>query len=206
MVYVSRKSAILVAIMLIAMLCSMNAVAANNTSILYTTLGPNGQFSTQGAFGVSGSNYGNSVIAQQFSTPGVAALSNVQLALSNYQGETNAPVTLYLETATSGPHGGEPETIITELTQVGSITSSPALVTFTCSANCQLQANTTYWIVAVQTNPNSDQEWWGAYQNMFGYAAFNTLGSPTGPWTQTYGPVAAYQVNGVYASTSCNQQ
>jgi hypothetical protein len=192
------------ALMLIAVLCSMNAVAANNTSVLYTTLGPNGQFSTQGAFGISGSTYGNYVTANQFTSPGAAVLSNVQLALSNYQGNTNAPVTLYLETATSGRFGGEPDTIITELTQVGSIPSSPALVTFTCSANCQLQANTTYWIVAVQTNPNSGQEWWGAYQNMWGYWANNTDGSPTGPWTQFYGNIAGYQVNGLYACANCN--
>jgi hypothetical protein len=204
MKHTTSKSVILVAaIVMIAMLCSMNAAAAN-TTILYTSLGPQGQWSTTNGLFVNGSSYGDQAIGEQFTTTGAATIVNVQLPLSTFQSQGNNPVSLYLESGTGGD-GGSPEHIITQLTQVGSIPSQPALVTFTCSQDCALQPNTPYWIVAVQSDPNSQDVWWWAYGNPHGYGAQNTLGSPTGPWTLTYGVVSGFQVNGVYACSNCGQ-
>lgn len=203
MFYQYRKSAVAMALVLIAALCSTNAIAANNTTVLFSTLGPQGQWSTTNGLFVNGSTYGNQAVAQQFTVPGVANLVNVQLPLSTFQSQNNNPVSVYLEAGTGG-QGGLPQTIITQLTQVGSVPSQPALVSFTCGANCSLRPDTPYWIVAVQSDPNSQDVWWWAYQNPWGYGATNTIGSPTGPWDGTYGPVTGMQVNGVYACINCN--
>ncbi len=202
MKYAFRKSLIFGAALIVAAaLSTVNAVADPN-NILYTSLGPNGQFYNNGIF-ISGSGFSNSVYGFQFTTPGQANMTNVQLPLSTWQSQDNNPISLYLEAGTGGD-GGQPQTIITQLTQVGSIPSQPGLVTFTCSQNCTLQANTAYWIVAVQTDPNSQDVWWWAYNNPWGYGATNSSGSPTGPWNLIYGPVSGFQVNGVYITRCTN--
>jgi hypothetical protein len=188
-----------------AILCGASALAANNTNILFTSLGPQGQWSSTNGLFVNGSSYGNQAIGEQFTVSGLANMVNVQLPLSNFQSQNNNPVSVYLESGTGGD-GGLPETIITQLTQVGSIPSQPALVSFTCSQNCTLRPNTAYWIVAVQSDPNSQDVWWWAYGNPRGYGAQNTIGSPSGPWDGTFGTVSGFQVNGVYACASCSQQ
>lgn len=203
MIYACRKHIILT--MAFALFCSVSAMAANNTTVLFTTLGPQGQWSTTNGSLVQGSSYGNQTIAEQFTVSGLANLVNVQLPLSTFESQNNNPISLYLEAGTGG-RGGLPQTIITQLTQVGSIPSQTALVSFTCSANCTLRPNTPYWIVAVQSDPNSQDVWWWAYGNPVGYGAENTLGSPTGPWDGTYGPISGMLVNGVYACSNCNQQ
>jgi len=203
MTYTARKSAL--AILILAMFCSVSALAANNTTVLFTTLGPQGQWSPTNGFFVNGSNYGNQVTAEQFSTSGLATLVNVQLPLSIFNSQNNNPVSVYLESGTGG-QGGLPQTIIAQLTQVGSVPSQPALVSFTCNQNCTLRPDTPYWIVAVQSDPNTQDVWWWSYQNQVGYGATNTLGSPTGPWNGTYGIITGMQVNGVYACANCNQQ
>jgi len=205
MKYALWKSLIFgVALAVSAMLCAVNATAGN-TTILYTSLSSQGQWSPTNGFFVNGSSYGNQAIGEQFTVTGTAALVNVQLPLSTFQSQDNAPLSVYLESGTGGD-GGLPENIITELTQVGSIPSQPGLVSFTCSQNCILRPNTPYWIVAVQSDPNSQDVWWWAYGNPHGYGAQNTLGSPTGPWDGTYGTVSGFQVNGVYTCANCNQQ
>ncbi len=171
-----RKTGIAVMVVLMGtMICSLNAMAGSS---LYSTLGPSGQYdSTQGVV-VEGSNYSDEVIANPFTLASGGFVSNVQLALQFIEG-VNAPLDVYLESN----NGGLPGNIIAQLTQVGNISSVGGLVTFNCSGNaCGLGAGS-YWLVAVEPNPNSSQGWFFSYGDQQGNIAYNLAGSATGPWS-----------------------
>jgi hypothetical protein len=153
-----------------------------SAGVVFTTLGPSGQFDTNGDYFVDGSGYNNQVIANMFTLSSGTTVGDAVLALGNYAGDNN-PVNVYIESDSSGP-----DSIIATLLQVGTIPSSSSgsgLVTFTCSgAACTLGAGS-YWLVAQEPDANTEQIWNYAYQDQSIGFAFNEIGSPTGPW---YGP------------------
>jgi PEP-CTERM motif-containing protein len=192
---VFRKSEFFVlAILMGAMICSVNAAAGD---ILYTTLGPGGAYDGSNGYFVDGSNYYNTVMANSFSLGAGATVADAVLALGNYMGNNN-PVTLYVESN----NGGVPGSIIATLSQSGTILpwgngSGGGLVTFNCSgAQCALPAGS-YWLVAWEPDPNTQQVWDYAYQDQLGNLAFNSFGSPTGPWTQAFDIENAFQIDSV---------
>src|SRR5271166_5497913 len=192
---VLRKSGVFImAVLMGAMICSVGAAAGD---ILYTTLGPSGAYDgTNGSF-VDGSNYYSSVVADSFTLGAGATVTDAMLALGNYLGSNN-PVSLYIESN----NGGVPGSVIATLSQAGTILpwgngSGGGLVTFNCSgAQCALGAGS-YWLVAWEKDPNTQQVWDFTYQDQQGNFAFNQLGSPTGPWTQDFYYQNAFQIDGV---------
>ena len=190
-----RKSGIFGMVVLMgAMLCSVSASAG----VLYTTLGPGGQFDTTTGYLVNGSNFNNQVIADPFIPTATANLADAVLALCNVS-NNNSPVNVYLES----DNFGVPGAILDPLTQVGTIGPFPpgGLVTFNCSTCPLLMMGTQYWLVAVEADPNSNQEWNWAFNDPTGPIAFNTIGSATGPWNSVTAQISGFQIDGGSGST-----
>jgi hypothetical protein len=164
-----------------------SAISARATS-LYSTLGPSGQFDTGAGYVVDG----NQVIASPFSVSTTATLTNALLGLGNLGGNNN-PISLYVESNA----GGVPGAILTTLTQVGVLPpfGTNSLTMFT-SGGYTLTSGTMYWLVAVETDPGTEQGWNFAYNDPTNNLAFNELGSATGPWTQFSDNDVAFQING----------
>lgn len=171
-----RKAGILaMAVLLGTMICSVNAMAGSS---LYSTLGPGGQYDNTGGYTVDGSNYFNQVIANPFTLGAGGFVSDAVLALENIQGGNN-PLNVYIESNS----GGVPGHIIAQLTQVGTISGSGGLVPFTCSGLACSLGPGSYWLVAVEPDPNTQQGWFLSYGDQLGTVAYNEAGSATGPWS-----------------------
>ena len=121
-------------------------------------------------------------------------MQDAVLALGNYAGSNN-PVSLYLES----DNGGMPGNVLATLTQQGTIqpfTSGGSLITFNCNSCGTVNAGTTYWLVAQETDPGTEQAWMFAYQDQQGTAAFNQVGSINGPWNVFDSTISGYRVDG----------
>ncbi len=178
----------------VAALTLVLCATAGATDILYTTLGPNGEYDTSSGYFVDGSNYYNQVLSMSFSPSKTENLADAVLALGNYAGGNN-PVSLYLQS----DNGGMPGATLATLTQQGTIqpfTSGGSLITFTCSGCGQITAGTPYWLTAWEQDPNTEQAWMYAYQDQTGNLAFNQVGSINGPWSLYSGTVSGFQVDG----------
>lgn len=179
----------------VAALTLVFCATAGATDILYTTLGPNGEYDSGSGYFVDGSNYYNQVLSMSFSPSKTENLADAVLALGNYAG-SNSPVSLYLQS----DNGGQPGTTLATLTQQGTIqpfSSGGSLITFTCSGCGQISAGTPYWLTAWEQDPNTEQAWMYAYQDQTGNLAFNQVGSIDGPWSLYNGTVSGFQVDGV---------
>jgi hypothetical protein len=162
-------------VLLSTLLCSV--VSAD---VVYSTLGPSNEYDNTNAYAVDGANFVNQVIASPFSLGAAASIGDAMLALGNFQGN-NSPVNVYIESDNSGVPGS----ILWSLLQNGTIPSSAGgggLVEFDCSS-CSLAAGN-YWLVALESDPNTQQGWYLAYQDAQATFAFNQSGSATGPWNQ----------------------
>jgi hypothetical protein len=105
-------------------------------------------------------------------------MAEVVLALGYYSETSvdNAPIDVYLESDNSGVPDG---IVLDTLTQIGTIPNYSAgggLVTFDSTTNPLLNIQQ-YWIVAVETDPASNQVWMFANQDVSGPFAFNVSGS-----------------------------
>jgi len=170
---------------------------------LFTTLGPGGSYSL-GGWAVSGSNYDSSVIGNSFTLGSTADISDASLAMSYIQGD-NAAIHLSIES----DNGGSPGSVLAALTQVGTIPPlisgdviiGGGLVTFTCSGvACDLAAGD-YWLVAVETDYSTGQDWfttaYGATTNLAqGYS-----GIPTGLTVIPDSNEEAFQIDGTPDAT-----
>jgi PEP-CTERM motif len=186
----SRKITILAVLAVL----TLSLCATASADILYTTLGPNGEYDTGSGYFVDGSNYFNQVLAMPFTPSHSENMVDAVLALGNYAGSNN-PVSLYLET----DNGGQPGNVLATLTQQGTIqpfSGGGSLITFTCNGCGTVNASTQYWLVAQETDPNTEQAWMFAYQDQQGNLAFNQLGSINGPWNLYSGTVSGYRVDG----------
>jgi len=188
-----RKAGVLaVATLISAMMFSVSASA----DVLYTTLGPGGEYDTGSGYFVDGSNFFNQVMANPFTLATAATITDAVLAMGNYQGG-NSPVDIYL----ASDNGGLPKTILAQLTQQGTIQSffngqGGGLVTFNCSGNgCQLGAGN-YWVIALESDPNTEQVWDFAYQDRPDNIAFNQVGSQNGPWNPFFGTGDGFRIDG----------
>jgi len=181
-------------IAMLALLCC--AVGASATDVLYSSLGPNGEYDTGSGYFVDGSNYNNQVIALPFNPSKSENVADAVLALGNFAG-SNSPVSVFLE----GDNGGVPGGILATFTQEGTIqpfSSGGSLITFDkCTGTCGVSNGTTYWIVAQETDPGTEQAWFFAYQDQSGPLAFNDIGSNQGPWNQFTGTIDGLRVDGV---------
>lgn len=168
--------------------------ATASADILYTTLGPNGEYDTKAGWFVDGSNYTNQVLAMPFTPAANAQMTDAVLALGNYAGGNN-PVNLYLYTDNSGVPG----TQLATLTQQGTIqpfSDGGSLIQFNCNGCGTVSQGTKYWLVAWETDPNTQQEWMWDYHDHNGTFALNHLGSIDGPWNLFSGAFSGFRVEG----------
>jgi hypothetical protein len=188
-----RKSTIVRDLALVV-LASCTALPANAV-VVATNLGPGNTFSN------------NSILIENFlirgEVTGFAAsfVANVTATLRDVDLPLSSDVGGSLTVGIASDAGGQPGTVITLLTQNGSIPGTPRLVAFTCSNCPQLQANTTYWIAAVTTNLNTESFWYFS-PNALGNASFSNafanVGAVIGPWFtagSTF-PTPAFLVDG----------
>jgi PEP-CTERM motif len=171
------------------------AATANATDVLYTTLGPSGEYDTSSGYFVDGSNYFNQVLAMPFSPSSSEHVVDAVLALGNYDGG-NSPINLYLE---SDDGLDEPGSILASFTQQGIIqpfSGGGGLVQFDCNSCPVVDFGTQYWIVAQEMDPNTEQAWMFAYQDEQGHGAFDQTGSSTGPWSQFDSTITGFRIDG----------
>jgi hypothetical protein len=173
--------------------CTALPTSANT---LATNLGPGNTFSNDGIiienFFINGEVTG---FATSFLPATTATLRDVVLPLSTDLGGS-------LTVGIASDADGQPGSVLTLLTQNGSISSATALVTFTCAYCPVLQAATRYWIVAVPTTGYTDATWHfspSALGNAFFSNGQGNVGVVIGPWStagQTF-PTPAFEVDGV---------
>ena len=173
---------------IVCAVCLIGTVAlipqSASAGVVYTTLGPSGEFDGGNGNAIDGSGYSNQVIANPFTLGVGTTVADAMLALGNYAGSNN-PVNVYIESN----NAGVPGSIIATLSQVGTIlpyNSGSGLISFTCSgAACTLGAGS-YWLVAQESDPNTEQIWDYAYLDAAANIAYNHVGSSTGPWAGPY--------------------
>ncbi len=168
--------------------------ATASADILYSTLGPNGEYDTQNFWFVDGSNYNNQVMAMPFTPSSSGTMTDAVLALSNYAGGNN-PIDLYLY----NDNGGQPGTQLATLTQQGTIqpfSDGGSLIQFNCNGCGTVMGKTQYWLVAWEPDPNTEQLWMWDYQDGGGNFAYNQLGSVDGPWTFYNGEFGGFEIEG----------
>jgi PEP-CTERM motif len=176
----------------VAALTLLFCATAGATDVLYTTLGPNGEYDTGSGYFVDGSNYFNQVLAFPFMPSQSENMVDAVLALGNYAG-SNAPVSLFL----ASDNAGSPGSILATLSQQGTIPPFPGgLVQFNCSSCGTVNAGTTYWVIAQETDPGTEQAWMFSYQDQQGPGAFNQLGSNSGPWNLFDSTNVGFRVDG----------
>ncbi|MGH9450848.1 MAG: choice-of-anchor R domain-containing protein [Terriglobia bacterium] len=180
------------------------AAAGAKADTIFTNLGTGGTFNTSYSYTAGGANYSGQALGMQFTASATADLTDAMLALGFVQ-TSNSPITVYLESDSSG----NPGSTLATLTQQGTIPSflSPALVTFDCSAACPtLDSGTAYWLVAVETDPNSQQQWSLSTADT-GTTAVNTSTSATGPWSvHPEDKISAFDVNGTPVTTTATPE
>jgi len=188
----TRKFTLLTALAVLTLAFCATASAAD---ILYTTLGPNGEYDTASGYFVDGSQFNNQVLALPFTPNQTENMVDAVLALGNYAGG-NSPINLYLAEDTGA---GEPGSVIATLTQQGDIppfSGGGGLVTFNCNGCGTVDAGSTYWLIAQETDPGTEQAWMFAYQDQQGHLAFNQTGTVDGPWNQFDGTITGFRVDG----------
>jgi hypothetical protein len=160
--------------------------------VLYSNLGPGDAFDASNGYFVDGSDYFNQVIGSPFTVSSTATLGDAMLGLNNFAGSNN-PVDVYLESDA----GGMPGTILATLTQSGTIPpfNTETLTMFTPTSSLTLSTGVTYWLVAGETDPGTEQAWDYAYNDTTNNVAFNQVGSPTGPWTTFSGTDVAFRID-----------
>ena len=186
------KKAVLVALFL-SLVAAMASLPAS-ADTLFTTLGPGGSYDSSGAWNVSGTAYGGIVIGNPFTLGSGATVSDAVLALGNLFG-SNPPMNVYIESDNSG----SPDSVLASLTKVGTIPSyyfGGGLVTFTCSGiACDLAAGN-YWLVAVEPDSTTAQDWYFAYNDPTTNRAAGLGGSPTGLTVDSDLTENAFQIDG----------
>ena len=158
-------------------------------AVLYSNLGPNGQYGTGGGYALSGANFGSQATGMSFYPNANMNLLDAVLALGFYRGN-NSPINVYLE----GDASGFPGSILDDLTQIGNIPPLPGgLITFDCTSCPLLQAGKEYWLVAVEPDANSDQTWMFAYQYPTQESTpITAMGRLNGPWSETPGNLSGF--------------
>lgn len=169
-----------VGLMLVASAREMRA-----DTVVFSNFGPSQTYVGNSWWDVGNSPLGPQVDAFSFSPSATATVTGADLALALVPPpgavQTVTPLTVYIESNS----GGAPGSILSTLTQNGSYTFYPttSVVNFTCTASCAtLNAGSTYWIVAQQTDPANTTAWLYSVGDT-GTWYYNELNSATGPWT-----------------------
>lgn len=183
-----RTFSVLPSVALLLMLVASSRESRADT--IFSNLGP-GQTYAGSSWWITGAvpppptNSNTEVNAFSFTPTETALVTGADLALAGLASSTTAlpPVTVYIE---SNSAAGQPGTILATLTQSGTVLGYPVttLENFTCSGTCgTLDAGTTYWIVAQETDPTATSYWMWNTTGDYGTWYFNYGDDATGPWT-----------------------
>jgi hypothetical protein len=182
------------------------AAVTAHADTIYSQFGPGQTFIFSGVI-IGGTNtVGNQVIASPFIPTETAALTDAVLAMAQVPGPKfpgNNPVTVFIESSAAG----SPGSIIDTLTQVGTLSTTPSLVDFTCASCSVLDAGTMYFLVAYQPDSETSDEW-----NLVSFAPSGTVfanhgGSPTGPWSSSSNDfLVAFEVNGATSAPAATPE
>ena len=132
------------------------------------------------------------MIGNPFSLSIDSTVSDAVLAMRTRSG-ANSPVNVYIES----DNAGSPGSVLASLTQVGTIPTAPGgLVTFSCNdgAGCALQAGS-YWLVAYNSDPETLQGWFFAFDDRTTIIANSEVGSVSGMYTHP-GTEAGFEIDG----------
>lgn len=173
------------------------AAAQSKADTIYSNLGPGQTFDAAQASVFGHSSNGNTyVLAYTFVPTETATLTDAELAIARIAAPGPAPVNVYIESNV----GGQPGAVLDMLAPAGNVGFTPSLVDFTCAACSELQAGTTYWIVAQVSDPALSVSWYytGSNNSPGGSApaALNKTDSATGPWTGNTSTITVFEVNG----------
>jgi hypothetical protein len=176
--------------LLVILLCAPQAGA---NSVLFSNLGPQGQYDGSNGWLVDGATFNNQVMGMSFTPNATGNISDAVLALG-YLAGNDSPINVYLETDNSGVPGN----ILDTLTQSGVIAPYPGgLVNFDCTSCSMVSEGTLYWLVALASDPNSQHAWMFSYQDQQGRYASNEVGSASGPWIAGTYISGGFQVDGM---------
>jgi len=168
--------------------------ATASADILYTTLGPNGEYDTMDGYFVDGSHYNNQLIAMPFTPSSNATMTDAVLALGYYQGN-NTPLNVYLFSDSNGLPGTE----LATLTQQGTIqpfSGGGSLIQFDCNGCGTIDSGTKYWLVAWEADPDAQQVWMYDFNDHSGTFAINHVGNIDGPWGLISGALTGFRIEG----------
>jgi PEP-CTERM motif len=182
------------------------AALTAHADTIYSQFGP-GQTFVFSAYVVGGTNtVGNQVIASPFIPTETATLTDAVLAMAQFPGPKfpgNNPVSVFIESSAAGAPGS----IIDTLMQVGTLSTTPSLVDFTCASCSVLDAGTMYFLVAYQPDSETSDGWNLVSLTPSGTIFANHTGSPTGPWSNSSNDfLAAFEVNGTTSASAATPE
>lgn len=145
----------------------------------------------------------NQVLGHSFTTGSSAVtFADVSMALGLYSSPGGGCCGPHPNIYLMSDAGGVPGTVLDgPLTQgwgIAKFSDGGDIVEFDCVTCPSLSANTTYWIVANETETNFEDTWDQSHSGdiSLGNFVFNQVGSITGPWTVADGlPRGAFQVD-----------
>ena len=184
-----RRTKICVLSMAALMLLSFSSPARMRADTAFTNLGPGDTFNTMHQWNVGTGGGANQAVAFSFIPTETVTLTDAEVAIYQVTGST--PTNIDIESDL----GGEPGTILDTLTQVGSLSSTPSLVEYTCATCSLLDAGVTYWIVGQQSDPSTLARWSETLEAATVWD-YNSVGSATGPWLATDNPTGAFEIEG----------
>jgi hypothetical protein len=167
------------------------ATAANVT--VFTNLSGTPPFNGSVIYGLQ--NFGQPAFAMPFTASVTADLTDAVLALEleNPAG-TNTPLSLNLY----ADSGGLPDSVLATLSQVGTISTAPSLITFDYSGpHVTLDAGTPYWLAPVQSDINTLDGWLSSNGSTGPVAGLFSGGTPPFHIVFSNDNIAAFEVDGI---------
>jgi hypothetical protein len=170
------------------------ARCGSGANIVFTNLtGPNfHKYNNTTGYFVDGSNFLNQVIAHGFTPSSTVTFSDVIIPMgvdTDSGGQNNAgTINVYLESDAGGVPGSIIEGPLTRCQGISNFNDGFGgnFVEFDCvTCTTTLNAGTTYWIVAQQSNP-AVQLTWDEVRGLTDATspfAFNETGNPSGDWS-----------------------
>jgi PEP-CTERM motif len=155
-------------------------VSEMRADVLFSNFGSGQTYVGNSWWDVGNSPSGAQVIAFSFTPTETAMVTGADLAVASLSGSTTS-LSVDIESSSAGAPG----VILDTLTQVGSYSPYPttSVVNFSCSGSCTtLDAGTTYWIVAQQTDPENLTAWMYSSGDT-GAWYYNEENSAAGSWT-----------------------
>lgn len=158
-------------------------VTSTPASVIYSTLGPVGDFDTNNSVQIGSLANISPTIAESFVSPVDATAGSVTFALSAMVIGGPADVAISIRSNTAAGPGGVVGQFVAERAPFG-----PQLMTFTCLRGVPLVAGTEYWLSVTDTGPDQLARWFlndqgidNVSASLDGSGTWTLLGSGTTP-------------------------